>query len=220
MNITSHVPIGRPELAFVYSSAQAAMATLDRVATVATYVPSVTYPNTGLGQALRAVAGAMVRGIGTKVFYVTMGGFDTHSGQNVNVPNGSYYNLMGTFNDGMLAFYEDVKNQGLLQDTLVVVFSEFGRRINENSSGASAGTDHGAATLMMAMGGRVNGGLYGTAASLAPDPGNPTLENNTADVHYETDFRSVYAKVIDNWLGADSQALLGADFRNPSLTFI
>jgi len=219
-NITSHVPIGRPELAFVYSSAQAAMATLDRVATVATYVPSVAYPNTGLSQALRAVAGAMVRGIGTKVFYVTTGGFDTHSGQNVNVPNGMYYNLMATFNDGMLAFHEDVKNQGLLQDTLVIVFSEFGRRINENSSGASAGTDHGAATLMMAMGGRVNGGLYGTAASLAPDPGNPTLENNTADVHYETDFRAVYARVIDNWLGANSQALLGADFRTPSLTFI
>ena len=71
---------------------------------------------------------------------------------------------MGTLNDGMMAFYDDVKNQGLLQDTLVIVFSEFGRRINENGSGASAGTDHGAATLMMAMGGRVNGGLYGTAA--------------------------------------------------------
>ena len=78
----------------------------------------------------------MVRGIGTKVFYVTTGGFDTHSGQNVNVPNGMHYNLMATFNDGMLAF-RDVKNQGLLQDTLVIVFSEFGRRINENGSGAT-----------------------------------------------------------------------------------
>ena len=56
--------------------------------------------------------------------------------------------------------------------------------------------------------------------SLTPDPGNPTLENNAADVHFETDFRSVYARVIDNWLGANSQALLGADFRNPALTFI
>ena len=214
------MPIARPELAFVYGSAQAAMATLDRVATVASYTPSGTYPTTGLGQALQAVAGAIVTGIGTKVFYVTLNGFDTHSGQNVNLVNGSYYNLMGTLNDGLIAFHDDVKNHGLLEDTLVVVFSEFGRRISENGGGSSAGTDHGAATLMMAMGGRVNGGLYGTAASLAQDPANPTLENNTADVRHETDFRSVYARVIDAWLGADSLALLGADFRSPSLTFI
>jgi uncharacterized protein (DUF1501 family) len=220
VRITSHVPVDRPELAFVYSSAQAAMATLDRVATVASYTSAVTYPNSGLGQALKAVAGAMVRGIGTKVFYVTTGGFDTHSNQNVNATNGAYYNLMGTLNDGLAAFYNDLKNQGLLEDTLVLLFSEFGRRINENSSGATAGTDHGAATLMMALGGRVNGGLYGTAPSLAPDPGNPTLENNAADVRFETDFRSVYARVIDNWLGADSGALLGGDFRNGALSFI
>ena len=73
---------------------------------------------------------------------------------------------------------------------------------------------------MMAMGGRVNGGLYGTAPNLNPDPSNPTLENNAGDVHYETDFRSVYAQVIDSWLGADSTALLGGDFRKAGLTFI
>jgi uncharacterized protein (DUF1501 family) len=216
VGISSHVPVDRPELAFVYASAQAALATLDRVATVASYAGTVTYPNTGLGQALRAAAGAMVRGIGTKVFYVTTGGFDTHSGQNVNAVGGAYYNLMGTLNDALFAFYTDLRNQALLEDTLLVTFSEFGRRINENGS---FGTDHGAAALMMAMGGRVNGGLYGTAASLQPD-GNPTLENGNADVHYETDFRSVYARVIDQWLGADSRAILGGDFRAASLTFV
>jgi uncharacterized protein (DUF1501 family) len=166
---------------------------------------------------MRAVAGAMVRGIGTRVFYVTTGGFDTHSGQNVNVVNGSYYNLMGTLNDGVTAFYNDLRNQGLLDDTLVIVWSEFGRRITENGS---SGTDHGAGALMMLMGGRVNGGLYGTAASLNPDPANPTLENNGADVRFETDFRSVYAQVIDSWLGGNSVAILNGDFRAPGLSFI
>jgi uncharacterized protein (DUF1501 family) len=217
LRINSHVPVNRPEVAFVYESAQAAMATLDRVATVAAYTPSTGYPNTGLGQALRAVSGAMVKGIGTRIFYVTTGGFDTHSTQNVNAANGTYFTLMATINDALTAFYTDLRNQGLFDDTLLLSFSEFGRRISENGS---QGTDHGAASVMMAMGGRVSGGLYGTAPVLNTDPGNPTLENSAGDVHYETDFRSVYARVIDSWLGADSSTLLNGDFRKASLTFV
>jgi uncharacterized protein (DUF1501 family) len=217
VRISSHVPVNQPELAFVYGSAQAAMATLDRVATVAQYSPTVTYPSSGFGQALKAVAGAMNKSIGTKVFYVTTGGFDTHSAQNVNGTNGTYYGLMGTLNDGVLAFYNDLSNQGLLQDTLLVTFSEFGRRISENGSN---GTDHGAASVMMVMGGRVAGGLYGTAPNLNMDPSNPTLENSAGDVTYETDFRSVYAQIIDNWLGASSASLLGGNFKKSSLSFI
>src|SRR5262245_11642753 len=105
----------------------------------------------------------------------------------------------------------------MLQDTLILQFSEFGRRISENGS---AGTDHGAAGIMMAIGGAVQGGLYGTAASLNPVAGNTTLENNGGDVTYETDFRSVYARVVDNWLGADSVSILGGNFRKPTLTFV
>ncbi len=217
VRISNRVPTDRPELAFVYGSSQAALATLDRVAGVATYNGTTAYPNTGLGQALKAVGGAMVRGIGTKVFYVTTGGFDTHSGQNVNAANGTYFGLMATLNDALLAFYDDLGNQGLLGETLLLTFSEFGRRITENGS---QGTDHGAASVMMAMGGRVNGGLYGTAPSLEPDPSNPTLENGAGDVRYETDFRSVYARVIDQWLGADSRAILAGDFRSSALTFV
>jgi uncharacterized protein (DUF1501 family) len=217
IRINSHVPVDQPELAFVYSSSQAALATLDRVATVGTYTGTTAYPNSGLGLALRAVAGAMVRTIGTRVFYVTTGGFDTHSQQNTNAANGAYYNLMGTLNDALFAFYNDLRNQGLLEDTLVLGWSEFGRRITENGSG---GTDHGAGAVMMAMGGRVNGGLYGTAPSLNPDPSNPTLENGGADVHFETDFRSVYAQIIDNWLGASSVSILGGDFRAAGVSFI
>jgi uncharacterized protein (DUF1501 family) len=184
---------------------------------VATYTGTVAYPNTGLGQALKAAAGAMARGIGTKVFYVTTGGFDTHSSQNTNAPNGTYSTLMATLNDALFAFYNDLRNQGLLDDTLLVTFSEFGRRITENGS---QGTDHGAASVMLAMGGRVNGGLYGTAPVLNLDPGNPTLENNAGDVHFETDFRSVYAQVIDNWLGASSRSILQGDFRKEGLSFV
>ena len=212
------MPTNQPQLAYVYGSTQSALATLDRVATVASYTGTVTYPaNNGFAQALKAVAGAMVRSIGTKIFYVTTGGFDNHSGQNVNAANGTYYNLMATLNDGLLAFYTDLSNQGLHTDTLVLTFSEFGRRITENGSN---GTDHGAASVMFALGGNVKGGLYGTAPSLNPDPGNPTLENNGGDVTFETDFRSVYARVIDQWLGADSRSILGGDFRAPLLTFV
>jgi len=207
----------RPYVAFVNGSTQTALATLDRVATVATYKGMVNYGSDALSQALLAVAGAMVRGIGTRVFWVQTGGYDTHSGQGVNQGNGTYSGLMNTLSTALSSFYNDLRMQGLLQDTLVVQFSEFGRRITENGS---AGTDHGAASVMLALGGSVNGGLYGTAPSLDPSPANQTLENNGGDVTWETDFRSVYARTIDNWLGADSVALLGADFRKSALSFI
>lgn len=208
--IASHLPVDQPHLAFVNHTAQSAFATLDRVSTVATYRASVGYPNNGLGQALRTVAGAMVNGVGTRVFWVQTGGFDTHALQRTNAANGTYPGLMSTLDGALLAFYTDLQNQGLLDDTLLVQFSEFGRRINENGS---EGTDHGAAGMMMLMGGGVRGGLYGTAADLRPAPDNPTLENNGNDVRHETDFRSVYASVIDRWLGGDSAAVLGGNFR-------
>jgi uncharacterized protein (DUF1501 family) len=208
--LASHLPAERPHLAFVNATAQAAIATLDRVAAVSTYAGTVTYPNNGLSQALKAVAGAMVRGIGTRVFWVQTGGYDTHAGQGTNLANGTYANLMGTLDGALAAFYTDLLNQGLLGDTMVLQFSEFGRRISENGS---QGTDHGAAASMMALGGAVRGGIYGTAARLDPAPGNPTLENNGGDVSFETDFRAVYARAIDQWLGADSVSVLGADFR-------
>jgi uncharacterized protein (DUF1501 family) len=217
IQIASHVPVDQPHLAFVNATAQAAFATLDRVAQVSTYVSSVTYPTNGFAQALRMIAGAMVRGVGTHVFWVQTGGYDTHAGQATNAANGAYQNLMGTLNDGLLAFYNDLRNQGLLNDTLVLQFSEFGRRISENGS---QGTDHGAAGVMMAMGGGVNGGIYGTAADLRIGSDNPTLENNSGDVRHETDFRSVYARVIDSWLGASSVSILGADFRGGAPPFL
>lgn len=217
-SLASHLPDDQPQLSFVNGTTQAALATLDRVANVASYTGSVVYANDGLSQAFRAVAGAIVRGIGTKVFWVTTGGYDTHATQNTTAANNAgYAGLMNTINVALSSFYNDLRNQGALQDTLILQFSEFGRRITENGSN---GTDHGAAGLMMAIGGGVRGGLFGTAADLNAFPGNPTLENSGGDVTYETDFRSVYARVIDNWLGANSVPLLGGDFRKPSLTFL
>jgi uncharacterized protein (DUF1501 family) len=197
----------RPHLAFVNSTTRGALETLDRVAQASTYTPTVAYPNSGFGLAMRTIAGAIVKGVGSKVYWASTGGYDTHSGQGQQA-GGAYGNLMGTLGDGLAAFYNDIRNQGLLNDTTVIVFSEFGRRISENGSN---GTDHGAAGVMMALGGMVRGGLHGTAATLAP--GHPTLENNSGDVRYETDFRSVYARLLDGWLGVNSVPILNGDFR-------
>jgi uncharacterized protein (DUF1501 family) len=209
VRISSHLPVDRPHLAFVNSTTQAAMATLDRVATVATYRPAVTYPNNGFAQALQAVAGAMNKQIGTKVFWVQTGGYDTHAQQGTNA--GAYVNLMNTLDGGLKAFHDDLSSQGLLNNTVILIYTEFGRRISENGS---QGTDHGAGGNMMVLGGLVRGGLYGTAPNLNMDPANPTLENSNGDVRFQTDFRAVYAQILDNWLGASSVAVLGADYRS------
>jgi uncharacterized protein (DUF1501 family) len=207
--MAAYVTPDRPHLSFVNGSLEGALGTLDRVALVNAYAPSVAYPTDGFGKALQTVAGSIAGGIGTRVYWVQTGGFDTHANQG-NAGGGAYANLMGTVGDGLLAFYSDLQNQGLLGDTLVLQFSEFGRRVTENGS---EGTDHGAGGMMMAVGGSVRGGIYGTTASLDTDAANPTLENNGRDVKYETDFRAVYAKVLDGWLGTDSVAILGGDFR-------
>lgn len=197
---------GRPHLAFVNSTNRSAMETIDRAAKALSYQPTVAYPNNGFALALRTVAGAIVNGIGSRVYWVQTSGYDTHAQQGAGA--GAYGGLMGTLGDGLWAFYSDVRNRGLANDTTVIVFSEFGRRISENGSG---GTDHGAAGVMLVLGGSVRGGLHGTAASL--QPGHPTLENNSGDVRFETDFRSVYARVLDQWLGVNSVPILNGDFR-------
>ena len=216
-SLASHLPLDQPHVSFVNGTTKAALATLDKVAAVSQYQGTVTYGQDGLSQALRAVAGAMVQGTGTRVFWVQTGGYDTHANQQTTAQNAGYSNLMGAINTALTSFYNDLRNRGLLNDTLVLQFSEFGRRISENGSG---GSDHGAAGIMLALGGSVNGGPYGTAPNLQPIAGNTTLENNFGDVTYETDFRSVYARVLDNWLGVNSETILNGNFRKPSLTFI
>ena len=101
----------RPHLAFVNSTSRGAIETLDRVAQATSYTPTVAYPNSGFGLALRTVAGAIVRGVGSRVYWVQTGGFDTHAQQGAS--GGAYGNLMGALGDGLWAFYSDVRNQGL-----------------------------------------------------------------------------------------------------------
>jgi uncharacterized protein (DUF1501 family) len=171
-------------------------------------------PNTGI-EAEYSAAAALATEVGTKIFWVQTGGYDTHASQ--GTLDGGYADLLSTLDGGLAAFYTDLSNQGLLNETMALQFSEFGRRVSENGSG---GCDHGAGGLMMALGGGVQGGLYGTAATLDDTPDNPTLENAGRDVKHETDFRGVYARVIDDWLAANSVSILGGDFLNPSVDFV
>ena len=191
---------------FVNGTHTPPLATLDRVANVATYSQR-DLSNNGFA-ALRSVAGAIVGGIGTKVFWVTTGGYDTHATQNTT--NGAYANLMTTLDGGLAAFYADLRNQGLLGETLILQFSEFGRRISENGS---QGTDHGAGGLMMAIGGAA-WRTYGTAADLAPG-GAIHARKQQRRCAVETDFRSVYASVLDNG-SAPTRCDTGGDY--PAVT--
>ena len=199
VRISSHLPADRPHLAFVNSTAQAALGTLDRVATVATYRPSLTYPNNGFAQALQAVAGAMFRQIGTKVFWVATGGYDTHANQNPVQRRLSNADGHGQRRPDRVR-HRPAATRGCST-----------RRWCSSSRSSAAASPRTAARapttappgIMMAMGGLVRGGLYGTAAKLRNDPANPDLENSAGDVRHETDFRSVYASVLDNWLGAE-----------------
>ena len=156
------------------------------------------YPrNNGLAESLQTVAKLIAGGLGTRVYYVSMGGFDTHSNQAQ-----SHAYLLGQLAGGLAAFQEDLRLQGRENDVLTMTFSEFGRRVKENGSG---GTDHGSASVMLVAGGAVKGGVVGDY---------PSLEDlDDGDLKMTTDFRSVYATVLGNWMNSDPKAVLGSDFK-------
>ncbi|PTX96967.1 hypothetical protein DB345_07260 [Spartobacteria bacterium LR76] len=162
----------------------------------------VPYPGGRLATDLNLVARLIAGGLPTRVYYVSQGGYDTHSGQ-----LGSHDRLLGELDASLGAFVADLKSQGNLDRVTIMTFSEFGRRVSENASG---GTDHGAAAPMFVLGGKVKAGLHGTQPSLT--------ELGDGDLIYTVDFRSVYATMLDNWLHAPSEAVLGRKF--PSLGFV
>jgi uncharacterized protein (DUF1501 family) len=147
-------------------------------------------------QGLKVLAEVIVNGLGLRVGYVTLGGFDTHSDQAKRQAD-----LLGKLGAGLAAFYTDLQAHGKADDVVVMTWSEFGRRVHEN---ASLGTDHGTAAPLFVLGNAVNGGIYGEP----PDLGNLDAYGN---LKYSVDFRSVYASVL-SWLGAPAAAVLGGDF--------
>jgi uncharacterized protein (DUF1501 family) len=158
--------------------------------------PATAYPKTPLANGLVFTANAIEAGFGARVYMIGLGGFDTHAGQ-----KGSHQALLGQLSEALFAFQKDLEARGLADDVLTMTFSEFGRRADEN---ASQGTDHGAAAPLFLVGRGVKGGVIGEAPHLdALDAGA---------LAYKIDFRSVYAAVLEGWLGLASEAALGGKF--------
>ena len=162
----------------------------------ADYRPSVEYPDDPFGYDLMALAAVIQGGIGARVLSLKLGGFDTHSAQ-----RGAHDTLMRRLDEGLSAFLADLKATAAGRNTVVVAFSEFGRRVAENGS---RGTDHGAAGPMFVAGARVRGGLYGKHPSLT--------ELDKGDLVHTTDFRRVYAAAIEACFGIGGEAVLGEGF--------
>jgi len=184
-------------VAHVRAAAQTALSSSRRVRkAVQRQTISAAYPKTDLGNKLRGIAQLIQAGLSTRIYYVTLDGFDTHSLQAE-----SHAGLLRELSGAVTAFLDDLAETGQAERVLLACFSEFGRRVKEN---ASRGTDHGAAAPMFLAGGRLLGGLVGEHPSLTD------LEDG--DLKFHTDFRRVYASMIEQWLGVASEPVLGGVF--------
>ncbi len=172
----------------------------DLQAAHAAYRPAVAYPRSSLASGLQLLAELIDSGKGgtspLRIGHVTIGGFDTHTGQPARLQQ-----LLTQTSEAMTAFWQDINGHGHGDKVLIMTWSEFGRRVREN---AQNGTDHGSAGPMMLMGNKVKGGFYGEPPSLtALDNGN---------LRHTTDFRSVYATILENWLEAPAEPILKGRF--------
>jgi uncharacterized protein (DUF1501 family) len=154
------------------------------------------YPTNQFGAGLKTIAAMIAGGLPTRVYYVSLGGFDTHANE-----RGRHDQLMQQFAQGVSAFWQDLKKQENQDRVLMMTFSEFGRRVEQNASG---GTDHGAAAPMFLFGPKLKQGVVGKHPSLT--------DLDSGDLKYHIDFRSVYATVMQSWLDAPSKPVLGGQF--------
>lgn len=173
------------------------------------YTTTVIYPeNNSLAEGLQMIAQIIVTMPETSLLYVQIGGFDTHSDQieGTNKIAGQHANLLSDFSEGIKAFYDDMAVHGLADNVLMMQWSEFGRRPNENKS---RGTDHGTSSNIFVIGNGVHGGLYGRQPSLAP------MElDDAGNMKFNVDFRSVYSTILNKWLSGDARAVLGGQFED------
>jgi len=182
---------------FLQRTALDAQISSDKILEIARKSKStVPYPSGQLANSLSLIARMIGGGLTTRVYYASQGGFDTHARQ-LN----AHDRLMTELNGALSSFVIDLKQQGNFERVLLITFSEFGRRVSENANG---GTDHGAAAPMFALGGRVKPGLFGKYPSLT--------DLDSGDLKFNTDFRSVYGTVLEQWLAAPSAAVLGRKF--------
>jgi uncharacterized protein (DUF1501 family) len=184
---------------FITRTALDAQQSSDEIRGIAARVQNQAgYPPSQLGGSLKLVARLIGGGLPTRIYYVSQGGYDTHTNQLA-----SQQRLLGDLAECVKAFTDDLKAQGNLPRVLVMTFSEFGRRVAENANG---GTDHGAAAPVFVIGNKVNAGLLGRYPSLAP------ADLFEGDIRYNVDFRNVYAAVLENWLKTKSAPILGRRF--------
>jgi uncharacterized protein (DUF1501 family) len=185
-----------PLLGFVRRSALAAYASSARLEEIGKAEDRSSYPDTGLGRRLKLVGQLIKAGFGTKIYYTALDGFDTHANQ-----LGAHAGLLTELGDALAAFGKDLKAAGQADRVGVLAFSEFGRRVAEN---ASAGTDHGAAAPVFVMGPVAQSGLIGA---------HPSLDDlDDGDLKHHTDFRRVYAALLEGWLGVPAQPIIGKGF--------
>ena len=191
-----------PGVVFMRRQADAVYRTAERLKDAASrYRSTADYPETPVAGQLRQAAQIIAADLGVRVLFTSQDGFDTHAEQAE-----THAELLGQLSEAVAAFQHDLDQQRAADRVLVLVFSEFGRRVDEN---ASRGTDHGAANCSLVIGKPVKGGLYGRY---------PSLEQlGDGDLLYNTDFRSVYATLLENWLGCPAEKVLQGEF--PRLAF-
>lgn len=201
VKLAENTPTGRPYDLLLRNVTLQAMATAaDLQSKTKDYNSPVVYPNSGLGNKLKTIAQMIYGNLGTRIFYLSTGGYDTHSDQRQDQDQ-----LHDTMDQALEAFMTDLQSMNRQGDVAIMTFSEFGRRVSDNAGG---GTDHGTASCLFVVGGRVKGGLYG------PNPNLSDLDS-TGNLKLAIDFRTIYATMLQNWLGlpaADVQAVLGPEF--------